>query len=151
VETKRRKREGGQNETRRDERQRKKDEKKTNLRCLTFREVDDDSPSEIEIVVLDGDESTRLEEGEGVGRVGDDVSEILTEFVKLLLPIVVLSDGFLVRDDDLGAFDLGETEFCGERERKGKEEEDETGVSLSFWTRCDERAKEEGEKGRDRN
>jgi len=76
--------------------------------------------------VLDGDESTGLEEGEGVGRVGDDVSEILTEFLELLLPVVVLSDGFLVGDDDLGAFDLGETEFCGERGRTGGRERDRT-------------------------
>lgn len=84
---------------------------RTNLGCLTFREVDDNSPSEIEIVVLDGDETTGLEEREGVGWVGDDVSEILTEFLELFLPVVVLSDGFLVGDNDLRAFDLGETEF----------------------------------------
>lgn len=83
----------------------------TNLGRLALREVDNDSPSEVETVVLDGDKTTGLEEGEGVGGVGDNVPEVLSELLELLLALVVLSDGLLVGNDDLRAFNLGETEF----------------------------------------
>lgn len=63
--------------------------------------VDDAAPSKVEIIVLDADETTGLEEGKSVGGVVENVAKILVEDVELLTKLVVVGNVVLVLDDDV--------------------------------------------------
>lgn len=59
--------------------------------------ADDDAPSEIEILVLDMYEPAWLEEGKGIGGVGDDLCHVCFHLVQLFLDVKVFCDeGFIV-------------------------------------------------------
>lgn len=56
----------------------------THFRTQSFLVIDDAAPSEIKIVVLDANESTRLKERKRVSGVIQHVTEILDENIELL-------------------------------------------------------------------
>jgi hypothetical protein len=74
--------------------------------------VDDDSPAKVEVVVLDADESARLEEGESVGGMVENVTEILLEDIELLSELVVVGDALLVLDHDRSLGHVQRLELC---------------------------------------
>lgn len=88
------------------------------LGSLTLGKVDDDTPTKVHTVMLDRDEPTGLQERKTVRRVGDDVLEIASEVLELLLAVVVLGDDLLVRDDDFSSLGLSGAKLCAKKARK---------------------------------
>lgn len=62
--------------------------------------------------MLDADESTGLEEREGISRMIEHVPEVLVEQVQLLAQRVVVGDGFFVGDDDRCFAFVQRAKFC---------------------------------------
>lgn len=62
--------------------------------------------------MLDANETAGLEEGEGVGRVVENVAEVLVEDVELLPELVVVGNVLLVGDNDGGTGFVEGLELC---------------------------------------
>ena len=68
----------------------------TNLWCYFLRKVDNYSPSKIQGIMLDLDQSTWLKERQDMAGMRDDGVEVLFQIFHMLSQFVILSDGVLV-------------------------------------------------------
>jgi hypothetical protein len=86
----------------------------THLRSDPLLVVNDDTPREVHLIVLNPDETTGLKERQSVSRVVENVAKVLVEEVELLTELVVVGDVVFVGDDDRRSLFVEGAEFCDE-------------------------------------
>lgn len=115
---------------------------KAHLGSETLLVVDDAAPSKVEVIVLDANETTGLEEGKSVGRVVKNVAKVLVEDVELLTKLVVIGNVVLILNDNVVLARVEGAKLCTGREGQRVRATDEQwanspssrcGTEAVFW------------------